>query len=126
MYAFDSATPNYEAPLNTHIDMSRNDSLPAIAGYTFYSATGIEDIGAQLTIDLHAEVDGTTYTEDYQPTYFLGTKLPYVPPTNVTQAQVALPSSTRTNNNSSTRSYTHCMDFGFAVMIMYIGQLFLL
>ncbi|KAJ3550967.1 hypothetical protein NMY22_g97 [Coprinellus aureogranulatus] len=76
IYAFDSATPNYEAPLNTNIDMTRNDSIPAIAGYTFYSATGVEDIGAQLTIDIHAEVDGTTYTEDYQPTYFLGTKLP--------------------------------------------------
>ena len=87
--AYDSALPDYGLPLNTDIDFALNTSRPPVAGYTFYSGV-VNDVGAQLTVDVHAVVDGQTYTEDYQQTYFLDTKIPSSPPTTVTEVSSAI------------------------------------
>ncbi|TFK76256.1 heme peroxidase [Pluteus cervinus] len=68
---FDNAMSDNLPPLNTTLDMALDSSLVPTDGYTFYSAVVEDPSGHQLTADFHCEVDGVTYTEDFQPTFFL-------------------------------------------------------
>jgi len=70
---------NYTTPLNRTYDMQKQNSR-SLAGYTLYS-TSLQDIGTQLTLDISAEIGSTTYTQDFQQTFFLDTSIPYTPPT---------------------------------------------
>jgi len=67
--------------MNTTIDFSRNTSIPSIGGYDFYSGT-LEDTGFQTTLDLHVDIGGLIYTEDFLPTTFLD-NTPYTQPSIV-------------------------------------------
>lgn len=121
MSVFDSAMPKYETPLNQDITMTLNTSIPAAAGYVFYSGH-VEDVGAQLTVDMHATVDGTTYTEDYMQTYWLDTTLPFSPPTTVTQVDVSPPNSRKNSALSHTRGIIRT-DIGLGFLTLYLGLL---
>ncbi|KAF5358167.1 hypothetical protein D9756_001335 [Leucocoprinus leucothites] len=79
--AFDNAIHDFPYALNTTMDFSRNSSISSIGGYDFYSGS-LEDIGFQTTLDLHVDVDGTTYSEDFVPTSFLD-NTPYIEPSTV-------------------------------------------
>ncbi|KAJ2927594.1 hypothetical protein H1R20_g9501, partial [Candolleomyces eurysporus] len=124
MSVFDSAMPKYEAPLNQDITMSLNTSIPAAAGYVFYSGH-IEDFGAQLTVDMHATIDGTTYTADYMQTYSLDTTIPYTPPTTVTQVDVSPPGSQKNSAALSLSRNFIIMDIGLGLLALYLGLLVL-
>lgn len=67
--------------MNITMDFSRNTSISSIGGYDFYSGT-LEDTGLQTTLDLHVDMDGLTYTEDFVPTTFLD-NTPYIQPSTV-------------------------------------------
>ncbi|KAL9715391.1 hypothetical protein Ac2012v2_002054 [Leucoagaricus gongylophorus] len=79
--AFDSAIHNFPYAMNITMDFSRNTSISSIGGYDFYSGT-LEDTGLQTTLDLHVDMDGLTYTEDFVPTTFLD-NTPYIQPSTV-------------------------------------------
>jgi len=78
---FDNAIRNFTYPLNTTMDFARNTSIPSVAGYDFYSGN-VEDIGFQATLDLHVDIGGTTYTDDFRQTTFLD-NTPIIDPTTV-------------------------------------------
>ncbi|EAU88828.2 hypothetical protein CC1G_01201 [Coprinopsis cinerea okayama7 len=90
MSAFDSATDAFSTIIDEDVDMALNETLPSAAGYTFYSAS-IESPGTQLTVDLHAVIDGETYTEDYMQTFFVAGRTPSTKPTNVTIVDIVPP-----------------------------------
>jgi hypothetical protein len=71
--AFDSAIRGQPPPppLNVVVDLVLDSAIAPVEGYTFYSGMVNEDPGSQLTIDLHCEIEGTTYSEDFKPTFFL-------------------------------------------------------
>ncbi|TFK30208.1 heme peroxidase [Coprinopsis marcescibilis] len=99
--AFDNAMPDYAAPLNADFEMVFNDTIPAAAGYEFYTAI-VDDSGSQLTIDLHAVVDDAVLTEDYQQTFFIAARTPFNRPTNVTIVRQVSPPSGPTSGSSHT------------------------
>lgn len=63
------------------MEFTRNASIPSVAGYDFYSGY-VEDMGFQATLDLHTDIDGTTYTDDFRQTTFLD-NTPIINPTTV-------------------------------------------
>ncbi|KXN91499.1 Putative L-ascorbate peroxidase 6 [Leucoagaricus sp. SymC.cos] len=79
--AYDNAIQNFTYPLNTTIDFSRNSSMSSVGGYDFYTGS-LEDIGYLATLDLHVDIDGATYTDDFRQTSFLD-NTPYVQPSSV-------------------------------------------
>lgn len=103
--------------------MTLNTSIPAISGYNFYSGH-LEDFGAQLTVDMHVTVDGTTYTVDYMQTYAVDSRTPSSPPTAVTQVNVSPPGSRKNSAFSITRNIIR-MDVGLGLLALYLGLLVL-
>jgi len=93
--------------MNTTIDFSPNTSISSIGGYDFYSGT-LEDTGLQTTLDLHVDIDGLTYTEDFVPTTFLD-NTPYTQPSIV---------NTDAHTVSSSRSSSVASIFYVSVVIM--------
>jgi len=93
--------------MNTTIDFSRNTSISSIGGYDFYSGT-LEDTGLQTTLDLHVDMDGLTYTEDFVPTTFLD-NTPYIQPSIV---------NTDAHTVSSSRSSFVASIFYVSVVVM--------
>lgn len=75
------------------MDFARNASIPTIAGYEFYTGS-VEDSGFQATLDLHADVGGTTYTDDFRQTTFLD-NTPVIDPTTVNGSAHSSSSSSR-------------------------------
>lgn len=121
MSVFDSSMPNYEPPLQADIELAVNSSITPIAGYTFYSG-GVDDFGAQLTVDMKAEAGGTTYTEDYQQTYVLNTNIPSNPPANVTEVKVSPPNGSDNNAASTTNVWSAIrLDFTVGLLSLYLG-----
>jgi hypothetical protein len=53
--------------LSTTVDFTPATNIASRIGYDFYT---FDYTGADFTFDLHALVDGTTYTEDMRDTYF--------------------------------------------------------
>jgi hypothetical protein len=53
--------------LTTTVDFTPATAIASRIGYDFYT---FYYTGVDFTFDLHALVDGTTYTEDMQDTYF--------------------------------------------------------
>ncbi|KAK7064640.1 peroxidase [Favolaschia claudopus] len=50
------------------VNLTLDESLPAAAGYNFYSAS---IPGSDLTLDLFAEIDGKVYEEEFRDTHFM-------------------------------------------------------
>lgn len=75
----DVAVKNFPVAISSTIEFTQNStSFPSQAGYTFYTST-MDDIGLQLTMDLHAVSGQSTYTQTFVQTLLLdGT--PYVKP----------------------------------------------
>jgi len=77
----DSAVPNYPYAISGSADFTLNSTTPAIAGYKFYIGT-FPSSGLQLTIDVHAVVNGTTSTQQFMSTSTLD-NTPYIAPGTV-------------------------------------------
>ncbi|EKM82462.1 hypothetical protein AGABI1DRAFT_111078 [Agaricus bisporus var. burnettii JB137-S8] len=92
--AYDSAVANFTYAVNTTFDFTRNSSMSPVGGYEFYSGS-VEDSGHQMTLDTFADVDGTTYTDDFRQTTFLDNS-PYNAPSDV---------ATKTSTSSSPISF---------------------
>jgi len=82
--AHDHAISGFPQPLNTTIDLKANSSITPVGGYTFYTAE-VDDVGQQLTLDLHADIGGNTYTDNFRQTTFLD-NTPYTAPSNVSSS----------------------------------------
>jgi len=80
---YESAINGFPQPFTSTIEFQLNSSASSTVqgSYSLYSAS-IEDSGYYLTFDLHAIIDGTTYTEDFRQTTFLD-NTPYVAPVSV-------------------------------------------
>lgn len=88
---FDSSVLGFEYAVNTTIDLAPSDEFKPAQGYKFYSGK-LESSGLQLTIDVNAEIDGKTYTQDFVQTNPLDNTA-YVKPGTVEQGDAPAPSS---------------------------------
>ena len=78
--ASDVAVTNFPVAISSTIEFKQNSSFPSQAGYSFYTST-MDDIGLQLTMDLHAvSGQGTTYSQTFVETLLLNDKITYVKP----------------------------------------------
>ncbi|KAJ7336343.1 L-ascorbate oxidase [Mycena albidolilacea] len=72
---FGRATTNY-LPVNATYDLALNTSIPAAAGYTFYTGTATADFGATMQFDLYAvAANGTNYVDTYRQSGLIGVAL---------------------------------------------------
>jgi len=77
--ASDVAVVGFPVAISSVIEFTQNStSFPSKAGYSFYTGT-MDDIGVQLTMDLHAVTDQQTYTQTFVQTLVLD-NTPYVTP----------------------------------------------
>ena len=90
--------------MNSLITFSLNSSYPSIQGYSFYTGY-IDDSGYQMTLDLHADVSGTTITQKFVQTLLLN-NAQYVSPSNVSSFPSTGMGQTSTTTASSASSYT--------------------
>lgn len=91
--------------MNSLITFSLNSTYPSTQEHSFYSAF-IEDSGSQMTLDLHADVSGSTISQQFVQTLLLD-NAPYVAPGSVS----SFPSTNlgqTTSKTSSASSYTSC------------------
>ncbi|KAF8163504.1 heme peroxidase [Crassisporium funariophilum] len=116
--AYDNAMEKYAPPLSMSAELKFNQSIPEVEGFQFYSAV-VEDVGTQLTIDLHGVVNGTTITEDFLQTYFLDTSIPYTPPTKVETTIRSPPSPTP--STSFSLGLLDYMDNFHSVSLLVVG-----
>ncbi|CAA7271852.1 unnamed protein product [Cyclocybe aegerita] len=80
--ATDVAIRDFPFAINAQVDLKQNDTAHApLAGYTFYTGV-VEDIGLQLSVDLHAVASEQTYTQSFMQTLLLD-NTPYVAPSGV-------------------------------------------
>ena len=78
----DVAVKDFPVAISSTIEFNQNStSFPSQAGYTFYTST-MDDIGLQLTMDLHAVSGQSTYTQTFVQTLVLD-NTPYVKPGTV-------------------------------------------
>ncbi|KAG6846119.1 hypothetical protein H0H93_015929, partial [Arthromyces matolae] len=90
--ALDVALSGFNSTLNVTMDLQLNSSITSLQGYSFYTVV-LQDVGYQLTIDIHSVLNnGTVYTEDFKQTTLLD-NTPYVAPTNVTSSDSSNSSS---------------------------------
>jgi len=80
--ATDVAIQGFPFPLNMEVDFVANSSIPALAGYSFYTGT-VDSSGVQMTMDVHAVTSSQTYTQTFVQTLQLD-NAPYVQPGTVT------------------------------------------
>lgn len=92
--ASDVAVAGFPVAISSVIEFKQNStSFPSQAGYSFYTGT-MDDIGVQLTMDLHAVTDQQTYTQTFVQTLVLdGTS-------DVTPATVGTIASTKSAASS--------------------------
>jgi len=76
--ATDLAMQGFAFPIHTQVEFNQDSSIPSQSGYSFYSAK-VQSAGVQLTLDVHAEASGQTYTQDFMQTQELD-NTPYVKP----------------------------------------------
>ncbi|XP_006457946.1 hypothetical protein AGABI2DRAFT_199045 [Agaricus bisporus var. bisporus H97] len=120
MSGFDNAIPKHGPAITIAEDLTLNTTLTPVEGYNFYS-TSIQSAGLQLTVDLHADIDGNTYTVDFQQTYFLGSSLPYTPPTISNITAVARIPGEPTDTNSVRSLHPSFLIFSYLILVTYIG-----
>ena len=77
--ASDVAVAGFPVAISSTIEFKQNSSFPSLAGYSFYTST-MDDIGLQLTMDLHAVSGQDTYSQTFVQTLLLADKVPYVKP----------------------------------------------
>ncbi|PPQ63742.1 hypothetical protein CVT24_004251 [Panaeolus cyanescens] len=77
--AYDKTHLNASYVLDVTLDMALNSSIPAAAGYNFYSAQLTTELEG-TTFDLFADVGKETYTVDYQVGTFFGQERYRIPP----------------------------------------------
>ncbi|PPQ93259.1 hypothetical protein CVT25_015257 [Psilocybe cyanescens] len=80
--ATDVAIQNFPFPLNIEVEFTANSSIPAQSGYSFYSGSA-DSAGVQMSLDVHADASGQTYTQTFMQTLVLD-NAPYVKPGTVT------------------------------------------
>ncbi|KDR73635.1 hypothetical protein GALMADRAFT_251405 [Galerina marginata CBS 339.88] len=78
----DVAVQGFPFPVNLQVDFTLNSSIPALAGYSFYTGTA-DSAGVQLSMDVHAVTSSQTYTQTFQQTLLLD-NTPYVKPGTTT------------------------------------------
>lgn len=75
----DVAVQDFPVAITSTIEFNQNStSFPPQSGYTFYTST-VDDIGQQMTMDLHAVSGQSTYTQTFVQTLVLD-NTPYVKP----------------------------------------------
>ncbi|KAJ7234628.1 heme peroxidase [Mycena haematopus] len=83
---FGRATTDY-LPVNATYDLALNTSIPAVAGYDFYTGTATDDFGATMQFDLIAvAADGTSYVDVYRQSGIIGVALVQASSVNSTTA----------------------------------------
>ncbi|KAF9050164.1 heme peroxidase [Panaeolus papilionaceus] len=95
--AYDKTHLNASYVLDTTLDMTLNSSMPAAAGYSFYSAQLTTELTG-TTFDLYADVGTETYALDYQVGTFFGQeryRIPLGSPETVPHTYVAKNKNTR-------------------------------
>ncbi|KAJ7136023.1 heme peroxidase [Mycena epipterygia] len=81
---FGRATTNYLA-VNATYDLALNSSIPAVAGYNFYSGTATDDFGATMSFDLYSvAANGTASVDSYRQAGLIGVSLPAASTVNTT------------------------------------------
>ena len=101
--ATDVATNSFSYAMNSLITFSLNSTYPSIQGYSFYTGF-IEDSGSQMTLDLHADIPGSTITQQFVQTLLLN-NAPYVTPGGVSNFPSTGPGQTATAKPSSASTY---------------------
>ncbi|KAJ6486907.1 L-ascorbate oxidase [Mycena sanguinolenta] len=72
---FGRATSNY-LPVNATYDLALNTSIPAVAGYNFYTGTATDNFGATMQFDLYGVgANGTSYVDEYRQSGLIGVAL---------------------------------------------------
>ncbi|KAJ7275049.1 heme peroxidase [Mycena rebaudengoi] len=88
MDCFGRATTNY-LPVNGTYDLKLNSSLPAIAGYNFYTAEATADFGATMSFDLYnVAADGTVAKQEDRQSGLIGVDLAATSKVNTTSKPV--------------------------------------
>jgi hypothetical protein len=83
---FGRATSNY-IPMNATYDLALNSSIPARAGYDFYTGTATDDFGSTMQFDLVAVAgNGTSYMDAYRQSGLIGVALAAASTVNQTTA----------------------------------------
>jgi hypothetical protein len=83
---FGRATSNY-LPMNATYDLALNSSIPARAGYDFYTGTATDDFGSTMQFDLVAVAgNGTSYVDAYRQSGLIGVALAAASTVNQTTA----------------------------------------
>ncbi|KAF9014093.1 L-ascorbate oxidase [Cyathus striatus] len=117
---FDNAIQAFPEPTNTTVELSLNSTAGTIQGYKLYAGT-VQDTGFQLTLDFHADVNGSTYTNDFKLTTYLD-NTPYVAPTTVNTTRTSTASSSSESAYhalSWTRNYVAFI-FGFSFINFFL------
>ncbi|KAF7349267.1 Peroxidase [Mycena sanguinolenta] len=72
---FGRATSDF-LPVNATYDLTLNTSIPAVAGYDFYTGTATASFGATMQFDLYAvDANGTSYVDEYRQSGLIGVAL---------------------------------------------------
>ncbi|KAF8809049.1 L-ascorbate oxidase [Phlegmacium glaucopus] len=101
--ATDIAITNFPYAMNSPITFSLNSTAyPSLQGYSFYTGT-IQDIGLQMTLDLHADGSGQTVTQPFVQTLLLD-NTPFVAPGTVGSVASTSVGQTTTTGSSSASS----------------------
>jgi hypothetical protein len=75
MDCFGRATTDF-LPVNATYDLTLNSSIPAVAGYNFYTGTATDNFGATMQFDLYAvAANGTSYVDTYRQSGLIGVAL---------------------------------------------------
>ncbi|KAJ7755388.1 heme peroxidase [Mycena maculata] len=75
MDCFGRATTDYIAA-NATYDLTLNSSIPAVAGYNFYTGTATFDYGSSMSFDLYSVAEnGTSYVDTYRQAGLIGVAL---------------------------------------------------
>ncbi|KAJ7695493.1 heme peroxidase [Mycena rosella] len=84
MDCFGRATANYIA-VNATYDLALNTSIPAVAGYNFYTGTATDDFGLTMSFDLYSvAANGTAAVDEYRQAGLIGVALAAVSTVNTT------------------------------------------
>jgi hypothetical protein len=67
----DVAVSGFPYAVGFTADLALNSSMPSIGGYSFYTATQVQDSGVQLNLDIHAVASSQTYSQTFVQTLLL-------------------------------------------------------
>ncbi|KAM6500266.1 L-ascorbate oxidase [Amanita muscaria] len=118
MNAYDSAIKGYTSVFNQTVQLSPQNGSSPVAGYKFYTGS-VTDGGLQLTVDVHAEIDGQQYLVDFLQTSNLGS-VPYITPTNVTESSTTISSTHNAASASLPSLATTLVSLGAALTMLLV------